>query len=157
MREAMALVLQFCEKFGVTYRSRPILPSAEELKLRVKLIHEEANEFDDSTARGDLVGMADALADLTYVVLQAALVCGIDLDPVFREVHRSNMTKVWEDGTVHRREDGKILKPPTYSPADVARVLGEQVFGAPRRRTWLEAVLFGMAEEGGSDGSNPND
>ena len=157
MRDALALVWQFCEKFGVACRTRPTVPSAEELKLRVKLIHEEANEFDDAAAIGDLVGMADALADLTYVVLQAALVCGIELDPVFREVHRSNMTKVWEDGTVHRREDGKILKPPTYSPADVARVLGEQVFGAPRRRTWLEAVLFGMAEEGGSDGSNPND
>jgi len=157
MREAMALVLQFCEKFGVAYRTRPTLPSAEELKLRVKLILEEAHEFDDSAAIGDLVGMADALADLTYVVLQATLVCGIDLDPVFREVHRSNMTKVWEDGTVHRREDGKILKPPTYSPADVARVLGEQVFGVPRR-TWLEAALFGKAErERGNDGSNPND
>lgn len=32
----------------------------------------------------------------------------------FKEVHRSNMTKVCEDGTVLRREDGKIIKGPNY-------------------------------------------
>lgn len=67
------------------------------------------------------------LAVFAHAVSKA---CGIKIDPVFREVQRSNMSKVWEDGTVHRREsDGKILKPPTYSPADIEGVLRLQIAG----------------------------
>jgi predicted HAD superfamily Cof-like phosphohydrolase len=87
------------------------------------LIREEWEEFAEASRVCDVTGAADALADLLYVVYGAALEWGIPLDDVFVEVHRSNMSKVWPDGTVHYREDGKVLKPPTYSPADVAKVL----------------------------------
>lgn len=61
------------------------------------------------------------LLNLSYAVAAAA---GIDIGPVFEEVQRSNMSKVWADGSVRRREtDGKIMKPPTYSPADIKGVL----------------------------------
>ena len=53
------------------------------------------------------------MADLLYVVYGTAVSYGIDMDPVFREVHRSNMSKVGG----YKREDGKWVKPPTYSPA----------------------------------------
>jgi len=45
------------------------------------------------------------------------------LEAAFREVHRSNMSKLLEDGSVLRREDGKVLKGPNYSPADIHSVL----------------------------------
>ena len=48
--------------------------------------------------------------------------CGIDIEPVFREVHRSNMTKVGG----YKREDGKWVKPDTYSPARIDEVLAAQ-------------------------------
>lgn len=57
-----------------------------------------------------IVPIADALADLVYVAYGAALEFGIDLDAVIREVHASNMSKLNADGTVLRRDDGKILK-----------------------------------------------
>lgn len=41
-----------------------------------------------------------------------------DFDTAFAEVHRSNMSK-FVDGKCLRREDGKILKGPNYSPADM--------------------------------------
>jgi predicted HAD superfamily Cof-like phosphohydrolase len=62
--------------------------------------------------------LAKELADVLYVVYGTADLLEIPLEAVFREVHRSNMSKV-VDGQVIRREDGKILKPDTYREADV--------------------------------------
>lgn len=72
----------------------------------------------------DVVETADALADLVYVIYGMALECGIDLDHVLEEVHRSNRSKLMPDGSVKRRHDGKILKGPNFSPPDIGRVLG---------------------------------
>jgi predicted HAD superfamily Cof-like phosphohydrolase len=99
------------------------VPVVQRRVLRIKLINEEALEFEQASRSGDIVEVADALGDLLYVVYGAALEWGIPLDAVFTEIHRSNMTKVWPDGTVHYREDGKVLKPPSYSPANIAAVL----------------------------------
>ena len=41
----------------------------------------------------------------------------------FKEVHRSNMTKVCKDGTVLRREDGKIIKPDTFEEPNLEKIL----------------------------------
>ena len=41
----------------------------------------------------------------------------------FKEVHRSNMTKVCKDGTVLRREDGKIIKPDTFEEPNLEKFL----------------------------------
>ena len=40
-----------------------------------------------------IVSLADALGDLAYVVYGTAVAYGLDLDPIIREIHRSNMTK----------------------------------------------------------------
>lgn len=65
------------------------------------------------------------MIEYTYAIERGA---GINIDPIFEEVQRSNMSKLWEDGSVHRRpEDGKIMKPPTYSPADIPGVLKKQL------------------------------
>ncbi|MEC4681184.1 MAG: hypothetical protein VST67_10880, partial [Nitrospirota bacterium] len=70
----------------------------------------------------DLPAMAKELADLLYVVYGTAVSLGIDLEPVFKEVHRSNMSKVGG----YKREDGKWVKPPTYSPASLEDILETQ-------------------------------
>lgn len=46
-----------------------------------------------------------------------------DFDRIFAEVHRSNMSKLGEDGKPVFREDGKVLKGPNYSPADLSFLL----------------------------------
>lgn len=58
-------------------------------------------------------------ADLAYVISQAAVYFNINADAAFNRVHNSNMTKV-VDGKIILREDGKILKPDTYKPADMS-------------------------------------
>lgn len=84
--------------------------------VRNQLIREEVNELVDATNAGDLVGIADALADIVYVAYGTAYTYGIDLDAVLAEVHRSNMSK--EPGPT-----GKAVKGKRYSPPDVAGVL----------------------------------
>jgi len=37
-----------------------------------------------------------------------------------RRVHYNNMSKVHPDGTVKRREDGKVMKPEGYVPVDLS-------------------------------------
>lgn len=68
----------------------------------------------------DLVEVADALADIDYVNVGAAVSYGIDLEPCHEEVHESNMTK-FIDG--RRKADGKWEKGPSYRPADLKIVL----------------------------------
>ena len=54
------------------------------------------------------------LADLVYVCYQYAVNMGWDLDRALKLVHKSNLSKLDEDGKPIRREDGKILKGPNY-------------------------------------------
>ncbi len=72
---------------------------------------------------GNLAALAKEMADLLYVVYGTAVSYGIDMDPVFREVHRSNLSKVGG----YKRADGKWVKPPTYSPADIEPLLAMQM------------------------------
>ena len=71
----------------------------------------------------DMVGIADALTDILYVVYGTGHSYGIDLDECFQEVHSSNMSKLGEDGKPIRRDDGKILKGPNYFAPDLESIL----------------------------------
>lgn len=72
-------------------------------------------------ARNPLPAAVDGMCDLSYVTFGAAIEMGIDLEPFFDEVHRSNMAKV--GGAT--REDGKTLKPEGWEPPAIERLLGE--------------------------------
>ena len=56
------------------------------------------------------------LADLVYVCYQYAENMGWFLDEAFDRVHKSNLSKLDEDGKPIYREDGKVLKGPNYKP-----------------------------------------
>lgn len=122
--EAMSSVGRFHQAFGLPRSSRPTADIPAELaNLRVDLLVEEVEEFASATTAQDIVGIADALADIVYVAYGAALTYGIDLDAVLREVHRSNMSKLDEQGKPIYRADGKVLKSSRYTPPDIPRVL----------------------------------
>jgi predicted HAD superfamily Cof-like phosphohydrolase len=75
-----AAVTEFHEAFNLPLR---LLPGAEIddalARLRVALLEEEVSELVSASERGDLVGIADALADIVYVIYGTALTYGIDL------------------------------------------------------------------------------
>lgn len=122
MNQWQEMVKEFHSAFDVLISSVPNSATDKIRMLRERLIEEEAKEYFEASVDNDLVLMADALADIVYVVLGAAVSFGVDLDPVFREVHRSNMSKIGG----HKDEGGKWIKPETYSPADIQAELIKQ-------------------------------
>ena len=107
MIEQQRMVEEFHRKFDLRAEVAPVIPDEETRRLRVKLIQEEFDEVKEALAREDLAGIAKELADLLYVIYGTAVSCGIDMDLVFREVHRSNLSKVGG----YKRGDGKWVKP----------------------------------------------
>ena len=121
------MVLEFHHRFGVSVGRRPGLPSAEVVELRRRLISEEVAELEEALAAGDVVEVADALADILYVVYGAAAAFGIDIRPIFAEVHRSNMAKVGGP----TRADGKVLKPAGWLAPRVVELLAGMSLADP--------------------------
>lgn len=109
----------------VKYTADRELEKSDLQKLYVELVKEELQETLDAFEAGDVVEVADGIADSIWVLLGLASSIGIDMQPVWEEVTASNMSKT-VDGTVIKREDGKILKPDTYFRPNVKRaVYGE--------------------------------
>jgi predicted HAD superfamily Cof-like phosphohydrolase len=70
----------------------------------------------------------DAMVDCAYYALDSAAKHGMNLDPVFNEVHKANMRKRNPlTGKFERREDGKVIKPEGWQPADIRKVVAEQI------------------------------
>ncbi|MBI4495077.1 MAG: hypothetical protein HY690_20065 [Chloroflexi bacterium] len=118
------MVREFHQAFALGASERPTLEGFPG-ELRVRLIEEEAREFAQAVEAEDLPGVVDALCDLLYVTYGAAVCLGVDLEPCFAEVHRSNMAK--QGGP--KRPDGKQLKPPGWQPPRLAELLAEQLSG----------------------------
>ena len=116
-------VKHFMETFGQDVLTVPTLPDESLGQLRIDLMVEELNEVIDAMNQGDVVNLAKELCDLVYVCLGAAAAFGISFDECFKEVQRSNMSKLTKDGKVLRREDGKVLKSDQYSPANLEPIL----------------------------------
>jgi predicted HAD superfamily Cof-like phosphohydrolase len=146
--QALNSVAKFHQTFDAPILDKPQIPSAERCKLRVSLIQEELNELKEAIVNNDLVEVADALADIQYVLSGAILEFGLadKFKELFDEVQRSNMSKACEtleiaektaqfykdkDGTesiiqqkgdffiVYRKGDNKVLKSVSYSPANL--------------------------------------
>ncbi|HPG08897.1 MAG TPA: nucleoside triphosphate pyrophosphohydrolase family protein [Saprospiraceae bacterium] len=150
--QALNDVRAFHHTFDLPVVAEPSIPSPQRCNLRVNLLEEELRELKDAIDSQDLVGIADALCDLQYVLSGAVLEFGLGerFHRLFSEVQRSNMSKRCltmeeaqqtqehyraKDGTesivvakdeaylVYRREDHKVLKSVNYSPADLESLI----------------------------------
>jgi predicted HAD superfamily Cof-like phosphohydrolase len=143
MHKAQRQVQEFHKAFN--YPQSPADPQARSPQLRADLIMEEAIETVfafvgaargqtivhevlvrvlQSAARNkktepDLVEAIDGLCDLLYVTYGSFEDIGVDGEPFFDEVHRSNMAKV--GGPCN--EVGKKMKPDNWTPPDIESVL----------------------------------
>jgi predicted HAD superfamily Cof-like phosphohydrolase len=124
MQHPYDAVDEFHAAFNLPRAETPILPDTSTRELRKNLLREEFEEYLAAEADNDLVEVADALADIIYIACGTAVAYGIPLDLVFAEVHRSNMSKLGDDGKPIYREDGKVLKGPNYSPPTIIPILG---------------------------------
>lgn len=126
MAEATEHVRAFHDAFGIANAKGPIGAIGDrDALLRYKLIREENEEYLEAALRGDLVEVADALGDILYILCGTLLKHGLEhrIDEVFREIQRSNMSKLGADGKPIYREDGKVMKGPNYFRPDIAAVL----------------------------------
>lgn len=127
----------------------PTIPPDKIVRLRLRLVLEEAfelfaasvSEDDEDTVESlwaetvvvidalrmnpNLVDVADACADLDYVVAGTRLAYGLPRKAIADEVHRSNMAKA-TNGVILRNEKGKILKPKGWTPPNIAKAIGRE-------------------------------
>jgi predicted HAD superfamily Cof-like phosphohydrolase len=120
--DPQSMVERFHRLFDIVVQQTPGDIDEQTRVLRERLIQEEFEELREAMGKGNLSAIAKELADLLYVVYGTAVSYGIAMGPVFREVHRSNMSKIGG----YKREDGKWVKPPTYSPAEIEPILTDQ-------------------------------
>lgn len=121
-------VHEFMSTFGQEIKTDITnLPSNKIMKLRHELLKEEVRELAEGIENGDIVEIADALIDIQYVLDGAFLAFGLkDIkEKLFDEVHRSNLSKLDEDGNVLYREDGKVRKSDLYTPPDLKSIIEE--------------------------------
>lgn len=152
-------VKKMMQAFG---QATPESPDFDEatypLQLRAKLILEEADEFacaagfamrddgDDVSGNvynnrrpwpADPVEMIDAICDLLVVTFGAAVAMGVDLDPFFAEVQRSNFDKTRGP----KRQDGKQLKPADWKAPDLASIWFKERAAARSGRAFEQGEL----------------
>lgn len=152
--DSLNQVAYFHRTFNAPILETPQIPSKQRCELRVNLLQEELNELKEAIESGNVVEVADALADLQYVLSGAVLEFGLGdkFVQLFNEVQRSNMSKACntqqeaistlafykqKDGTegyyrkvndkwvVYRNGDDKVLKSINYSEADLERIINE--------------------------------
>jgi predicted HAD superfamily Cof-like phosphohydrolase len=94
--------------------------SADERFLRLRLITSELGELADAMGIDDRVEIADALADMMYVIIGTGITYGIPVLDCLTEVHASNMTK--ESKTLAPGEKGGV-KGNGYQPPNLKAIL----------------------------------
>ena len=99
--------------------------TADECALRHRLMAEENDEYLEAAMNGDMVEIADALGDQLYILAGTIMRHGMQnvIEQVFQEIQASNMSKLGEDGQPILREDGKVMKGPSYFRPDIATIL----------------------------------
>ena len=107
-------VKTFMQTFGQEVKIKAEFPKEKIIKLRYNLIKEELNELQNAIKTKDLKEIADALTDILYVTYGAGHAYGIDLDKCFKEVQKSNMSKLGKDGKPIYNEKGKVMKGSKY-------------------------------------------
>ena len=88
-------VKDFSEVFGKLVNEKPVMVGDGDFKFVYEFIQEELEELKDAHEAGDLVGVADAFADIQYVLNAGILAYGLQdaFQELFDEVQASNMSK----------------------------------------------------------------
>lgn len=129
MKTTLEQVQEFHETYGLPVEAEQTTGSQQTKDLRINLLQEELDELKEALANNDMVETLDALIDLQYVLDGAFLSFGLQNVKMaaFEEVHRSNMSKLGEDGKpIRRPEDGKVMKGPNYFKPDMTQFIKDK-------------------------------
>jgi predicted HAD superfamily Cof-like phosphohydrolase len=137
-------VAEFHRLLGQPILDKPQVPPPDRVNLRLRLLTEEVEELLDACGyvgaamlmrsvrdeltrfaydtHVDIIGVADALEDIDFVVEGTRLEFGIDGEPLAAEVSRSNNAKAGGIKSI----DGKVQKPEGWTPPDIEGELRKQ-------------------------------
>lgn len=126
------VVIGAAQAFGIPHQTYSVFNDIEESyegQLLRSEVQEEILEYlRRAILRNDTEGTASVLGTMLKLVDDAAAHFDIDLVDVVTAIHKSNMSKLTDDGKVIRREgDNKVLKcPKNYKAptADIEKLLG---------------------------------
>lgn len=128
MKRKIEAVTEFHKAFGLGVKDYPTADLGEAKNLlRYKLMREENEEYLEAANNNDLNEVADALGDMLYILCGTIIEHGMQnvIDDVFEEIQSSNMSKLGADGKPIYREDGKVLKGPSYFTPNFEKILGK--------------------------------
>lgn len=114
-------------KYGFTKEN--INSGMRDVKVAVNVVHEVVKKYLYEQEYGDSKhtseywesALSSASVNLTMAVVFFAICNNIDLPEVFDEVHKSNMSKLGDDGKPIYRKDGKVIKGPNYKKPNLER------------------------------------
>jgi predicted HAD superfamily Cof-like phosphohydrolase len=119
-------VAKFHNSFGIDSQEFPTVKIPEKtVNLRYNLMKEENEEYFEAARNKDMIEVADALGDMLYILCGTILSHGMQhkISEVFEEIQLSNMSKLGTDGKPIYREDGKVLKGPSYFKPNIKSIL----------------------------------
>jgi predicted HAD superfamily Cof-like phosphohydrolase len=100
----------------------------EQFNLYIELMKEEWKELQEAIEAKDVVEVLDALEDFIVVTIGAIHSAGMDGEGGWKEVMRTNFSKVdIKTGKVRKREDGKVLKPLGWTPPNLGPFVTKKV------------------------------
>ena len=126
MKKQLDKVSEFHRTFGLGIEKQPVSTLENgKARLRYELMKEENDEYIEAVENDDIVEVADALGDMLYILCGTIIEHGMTelIEEVFDEIHRSNMSKLGEDGNPVYREDGKVIKGPNFFKPDIAKII----------------------------------
>ena len=128
MKDQLDKVKHFHETFGGYIEHTPTAKVPRNISEgRIDLFREELEEYREAVDTGDILEVSDALTDMLYVLLGTFITHGLQDIAVelFEEVHRSNMSKLDENGEPIFRKDGKVMKSKLFSEPDLRSIMME--------------------------------
>lgn len=128
MKDQLDCVKHFHEVFQCHRERTPVAELPSDIsEWRIGMLLEELEEYRAAVGDGDIVEIADALTDMLYVLLGTFITHGLHdiAEELFDEVHRSNMSKLDEQGKPIFRSDGKVMKSERISEPDLRSILAK--------------------------------
>jgi len=127
LHEKIKSVAEFHTVFKIGNADQIKLIDENDYLLRFNLIKEENEEYLEACKNSDIIEIADALGDQLYILFGTILKHGLEhkIEEVYDEIHRSNMSKLDENGKPIYREDGKVLKSNLYFKPNIKKILDQ--------------------------------
>ena len=126
IKKPIEAVTKFHNAFGLGLEKKPNANLSKEIsKLRFELMKEENEEYLVAAQNNDLIEIGDALGDMLYILCGTIISHGFQdkIEAIFDEIQKSNMSKLGTNGKPIYREDGKVLKGPSYFKPNIKKIL----------------------------------